>query len=296
MPATTRTMSKRLLSSISKHVELHLLKVSSSKATLQKVVVKPKRRQKHSKHHIRRQAKKKTHPNQDSKQQKPARGHTNIDLSDLPSTTITHWPCRICDCDYPQGVFELLVPICVNCGHEMNDHALPDFSSWNTRCNYVCERPDLVSSVLQLALNTGMAVIRATPLVVKTTLLRLIGYHIILHNPELEPVFVHWLPKNRRNNVPYQEYLDEQVTWARKDNARYRTHNPNARLIYLIDEAQGSYEDEQFWVSELRSRYTRSSRIFVLVCLYGAAGISEIQEPFIESQASKVESGRSQSY
>ncbi|KAF7921527.1 uncharacterized protein EAE98_008374 [Botrytis deweyae] len=225
MPATTRTMSKRLLSSISKDVELHLPKVFSPKAALQKVVVKPKRRQKHSKHHIRRQAKKKPHPNQDSKQQKPARGHTNIDFS------------------------------------------------WNTRCNYVCERPDLVSSVLQLALNTGMAVIRATPLVGKTTLLRLIGYHIILHNPELEP----------------QEYLDEQVTRARKDNARYRTHKPNAKLIYLIDEAQGSYEDEEFWISELRSRYTRSSRIFVLVCLYGAAGISEIQEPFIESQASKVD-------
>ncbi|KAF7882078.1 hypothetical protein EAF00_011594 [Botryotinia globosa] len=287
MPAITRTMSERLLSSISTHVELPLPNVSSSIATLQKVVVKPKRRQKHSKRPTRRQARKRTHPNKYSKQQKPARGHTNIDSSDLPSTTITHWPCHNCDC--PQGVFELLVPICVNCGHEMNDHALYSLSSWNTHCPYICERPDLVSSVLQLALNTGMAVIRATPLVGKTTLLQLLGYHILLHNPELEPVLVMWQPKNRRNNVPYQEFLNEKATWARKDNARYRTHNPNAKIIYLIDEAQGSYEDEEFWIYELKNRYTRSRAIFVLVCLYGAAGISEIHEPFIESQASKVD-------
>ncbi|TGO15023.1 hypothetical protein BTUL_0045g00330 [Botrytis tulipae] len=191
MPAITRTMSKRLLSSILKDVELPLPNVSSSNATLQKVVVKPKRRQKHSEQHTRRQARKRTHPNKDSKQQKPTRGHTNIDSSHLPSTTITHCPCHNCDC--PRGVFELLVPICVNC-------------------------------------NLG-----------------------------------------------------------EKDNARYRTHNPNAKVIYLIDEAQGSYKDEEFWMTELKSRNTRSRSIFVLVCLYGAAGISEIQELIIESHASKVD-------
>ncbi|KAF7903650.1 uncharacterized protein EAF01_006699 [Botrytis porri] len=178
MPATTRSISRRLPSSISKDVELHLPKDSSSNATLQNV------NEKHGKG---------PHQNQGSKQQKPARGNTKIDLSDLPSTTITHWPCHNCDC--PQGVFELLVPICVNCRHEMNDHALHDFSAWNTHCPYICERSDLVSSVLQLASKTGIVVIRATPLVGKTTLLQLLGYHILLHNPELEPVFVLWQPK-----------------------------------------------------------------------------------------------------
>ncbi|KAF5872317.1 uncharacterized protein Bfra_005674 [Botrytis fragariae] len=244
MPATTRAISKRLLSSISKEVELRLPKASSSNATLQNVVGKSKS-QTHSKHQIRRKARKRSHQDQKSKQQKPARGNTKIELSDLPSTTVTHWPCHHCDCS--QGVFELLVPLCVNCGHEMNDHAPRILSSWNTHCPYICERPDLVSSVLQLALNTGMAVIRATPLVGKTTLLQ------------------------------------------RKDNAKYRPHNPDAKIIYLVDEAQGSYEDEEFWISELKNRYTRSRSIFVLVCLYGAAGISEIQEPFIQSQASKVD-------
>ncbi|TGO23492.1 hypothetical protein BPAE_0130g00100 [Botrytis paeoniae] len=171
----------------------------------------------------------------------------------------------------------------------MNDHALHDFSSWNTHCPYVCGRADLVSSVLQLALNIGMAVIRATPLVGKTTLLQLLGCHILLHNPELEPVFVIWQPKNRRNNALYLEFLEGKATWARKDNAKYCPHNPNAKLIYPIDEAQRSYEDEEFWITELKNCCTRSRSIFVLVCLYNAPGVSGTQDPFIESQASKVD-------
>ncbi|TEY39224.1 hypothetical protein BOTCAL_0466g00060 [Botryotinia calthae] len=277
MPATTRSMSKRLLSSISKDVELHLPKASFSDATLQNLVVKPKSRQKHPKRQIRRQARKRSHQNKNSIKQKPARGNKNTDLPGIDSTTITHWPCHKCDC--PQGVFEFLDPICVNCGHEMNDHLIHHSSPWSTNCAYVCERPDLVSSVLKLALDTGMVVIRATPLVGKTTLLQLLGYHILLHNPELEPVFVLWLPKKRRDNAAR----------ARKVNAKYRPHNPDATVIYLIDEAQGSYEDEEFWTAELKNRYTRSRPIFVLVCLYGAVGNYGIQDASIESQASKVD-------
>ncbi|KAM0180802.1 hypothetical protein ACHAPF_002095 [Botrytis cinerea] len=291
MPATTRSMSKRLLSSLSKDVELHLPKASSSNATLQNLVVKRKQCEKHPKRQIKRKSRKRSNQNQNQnpKQEKLIRGNKHIDLPDLDPITITHWPCHNYNCDCPQGVFEFLDPICVNCAHEMNDHALHHLSSWSTRCPYICERPDLVSSVLKLALNTGMVVIRATPLVGKTTLLQLLGYHILLHNPELEPVFVLWQPKSRRDNVPYMEFLNEKADWARKDNAKYRPHNSKATIIYLIDEAQGSYEDEEFWIAQLKNRYTRSRSIFVLVCLYGAAGNSGIQDPSIESQASKVD-------
>ncbi|KAF7947545.1 hypothetical protein EAE96_008631 [Botrytis aclada] len=287
MPAITRSTSKKLLPSVSKDVEVRLPEASSSDVPLHNLVIKPKHHRKDPKRQIRRQIRKRSYQNRNSKRQKPAKANKNIDLPDLHSTTITHWPCRFCDC--PQGVFELLVPICVNCGHDMNDHVLNHLSPWSTRCSYICERPDLVSSVLQLAITTGMVVIRATPLVGKTTLLQLLGYHILLHNPELEPVFVTWQPKKKRDNVPYQEFLNEKTLWAREDNAKYRPHNPKAKIIYLIDEAQGSYEDEEFWMSELRNHYTRSQPIFVLACLYGTAGISEIQDPVIESQASKVD-------
>ncbi|APA07795.1 hypothetical protein sscle_03g025650 [Sclerotinia sclerotiorum 1980 UF-70] len=287
MPVITRSKSKRCLSSIPKDVKLYLPKVSSSDDPPQNLVVYPKCRQSQSKQQSRQQSRKQSHKYQDSSQEKPPGGSTNIHLPNLSSTTITHWPCRACDC--PQGVFELFVPICVNCGHDMDNHELPDSDAFNPLCDYICEREELVSSVLQQAIIMGMVVIRATPVVGKTTLLKLLGRHILFHKRELEPIFITWQPKHERNNLPYQQFLDEKAVSVQEANAKHRPHNPKAKRIFLIDEAQGSYEDEDFWTHDLKNHLTRSRPIFVLACLYSPVGIFGSQGQRVESRASKVD-------
>ncbi|ESZ90747.1 hypothetical protein SBOR_8860 [Sclerotinia borealis F-4128] len=293
MPVTTRSQSKRRLLSIPKDVEshLHLSKTSSSDGPLQNLDIHSKNRQCQSKRQSKLQSKRQSrkqppkqhHKYQQSNQEKPLRGSTN---PNLPSTTMTHYPCNQCNC--PQGVFELLIPICVNCRHTIEYHNLPDISSWNPNCPNVCERQHVVSTVLQQAQYMRVVVIRATPLVGKTTLLSLLGRHILHQREDLEPVFIYWESKDQRNNIPYKQYLKEQVRYARIENAIYRPCNPNARVIFLIDEAQGSYEDEAFWSFELKKPNTRRQPIFVLVCLYGSIGLPGNQNTF-ESQALKVD-------
>ncbi|CAD6439997.1 d573b7de-738c-4b9f-b51c-af534f1a4e5a [Sclerotinia trifoliorum] len=287
MPVVTRSKSKRCLSSLPKDVKLYLPKASSSDDPLQNLVVYPKCRQNQSKHQSRQQPRKKSQKYQNSSQEKPPGGSTNIHLPNLSSTTITHWPCRACGC--PQGVFELFVPICVNCGHDMDNHELQDFVGFNPFCDFICERQELVSSVLQQALTMGMVVIRATPVVGKTTLLKLLGRHILFHRRELEPIYITWQPRNERNNLPYQQVLDEGAVSAQVANARLRPHNPNAKRIFLIDEAQGSYEEDAFWNHDLKNHLTRSRPIFVLACLYSPASIFGSEGQRIESRASKLD-------
>lgn len=166
----------------------------------------------------------------------------------------------------------------------MDDHEYINHR-WDSKCDYVCLRPDLVHSVLQLVRSTRVVVIRATPLVGKTTLLRLLGHHILYEERDLEPVFILWERRDIRDHLPYQQYLEREKLRWQKDNAKYRPQNPNARTIYLIDEAQDSYEEEQFWAQILKNYHTRQQSLFVLVCLYGAVGVSQMRDPNTESQA-----------
>jgi hypothetical protein len=142
-----------------------------------------------------------------------------------------------------------------------------------------------------MARNRRVVVIRATPMVGKTTLLRLLGHHIVMHERDLEPVYIEWRRQNNpdRGKLPYEKYLQREASEWRDHNKAYRPNNPNARMIYLIDEAQGSYEEEHFWGTTLKHPNTRSSSLFVLVCLYGAHGISRTLQPHIESQAQRMD-------
>ncbi|KAL9616924.1 MAG: hypothetical protein Q9160_008237 [Pyrenula sp. 1 TL-2023] len=160
---------------------------------------------------------------------------------------------------------------------------------WASQCDYVCLRPDLVHSILQLVRSTRVVVIRATPLVGKTTLLRLLGRHILLKERDLEPVLILWERRDIRDHLPYQQFLEQQKSINQEENAKYRPQNPKAKTIYLIDEAQDSYEEEQFWSQTLKNHHTRQQSLFILVCLYGAVGVSRMREPNAESQALLVD-------
>ncbi|KAL9085468.1 MAG: hypothetical protein Q9165_007618 [Trypethelium subeluteriae] len=170
----------------------------------------------------------------------------------------------------------------------MADHDEHPDHPWYPNCDYICEREELVTSILQQLRNLGVVIIRATPQVGKTTLLRLLGHRIISTDPDLEPVFVYWQERFKRGNSTWTQYLEENKGDWQKANAKVRPYNPGARTVYLIDEAQGSYEEDVLW-SELRNHHNlRNQPLFVLVCVYGAAGISRIRNPDVESQARRV--------
>ena len=101
---------------------------------------------------------------------------------------IMHWPCRFCSC--PKGAFIYSINACTRCGHEMDDHE-EYHHLWNLDCDFVCERQDLVAFILQLVRNTRVVIIRATPLVGKSTLLRLLGRHILDTQRDLESILIH---------------------------------------------------------------------------------------------------------
>lgn len=142
-------------------------------------------------------------------------------------------------------------------------------STWNPHCDYVSEREGLVAATIQLALERGMVLIRATPQVGKTTLLRLLGRHIRDKLHSLEPIWIDWKCREQRNGLSCLIYLaDEATKWCRL-NARHRPHNPNARKIFLIDEAQNSYPELDFWSQHFKNIPTTSQPSFVLACAYG---------------------------
>ncbi|KAF2816880.1 uncharacterized protein BDZ99DRAFT_504827 [Mytilinidion resinicola] len=215
---------------------------------------------------------------------------TNFSSPELSDSTLTHWPCSSCPC--PQGAFHYPVDNCIRCGHTMDDHE--DFDHlWDPECDFVCQRPDLVYSIVQLVRSTRVVVIRATPQVGKTTLLRLLGRHILYEEEDLEPVFILWRRREMRremgDSLPYKQYLEQEKSRWQEDNAKYRPYNPKATTVNLIDEAQDSYEEENFWAQTLKNPNTRQQSMFVLVCLYGATGVSRMREPNNESQALRMD-------
>ena len=123
---------------------------------------------------------------------------------------------------------------------------------------------------MQLVGVMRVVIIRATPQAGKTTLLHLLGHHILYKQTELEPVFIDWKKRAERNNLPIDEYLEQEKSLWQGRNAKYRPYNPRAKTLYLIDEGQESYEEGDFWNRELKNRGTRYRPMFVVVCLYGA--------------------------
>lgn len=213
------------------------------------------------------------------KPQKRSRKHQSVNTNEqsqtateLPSPAlsdniITHWACQDCSCS--QGAFEYPVDSCIRCGHKMEQHENENLH-WDPRCDYLCERNDMVVSIMRLVELMRVVIIRATPQAGKTTLLHLLGHHVLYKQTELEPVFIDWRPRRERDDLPIGEYLEKEKSLWQGRNAKFRPYNPKAKTLYLIDEGQESYEECDFWNRELKNRGTRYRPMFVVVCLYGA--------------------------
>ena len=204
----------------------------------------------------------------------------------LDNTLKSSWPCQQCSCE--EGTFRGLDNSCVTCRHHMDDHMPHGNNPWDAQCDHVCEREDLVTSVLQRVRQYGVVVIRATPQVGKTALLKLLGHRIVRKELDLEPVYISWEGQRIREGTPYEQYLEAHRAYYQQRNATIRGCNSGGQTIYLIDEAQGSYEETSFWSSLKNYRGTRTQSLYVLVCVYGAVGVSRIRDPSIESQALRI--------
>ncbi|ESZ97909.1 hypothetical protein SBOR_1708 [Sclerotinia borealis F-4128] len=299
MPVITRSKSRLLKLSILEDVESHIslkqsIVVNNTSAPndpLRKAVVsskpgRPKRQPK--KLQPKKLQPKKSQPNkpppsspksskesqkyQDYNKSESSLTSKNLYSSNLPPDTFTHFFCQKCDCQ--QGVFKGLVNSCTKCKHQFDDHH-DKKNPWNPICDFLCERQDLVTSIMQELLKTRVVVIRATPLVGRTVLLQLLDQNST---------------RTARDNLPYEKYLkNAESTWQLK-NAEIRPHNPAAQKVFLIDEAQNSYEEKLFWNQYLRNSNISSQPLFVLVSLYGALGVSMNREILVASQAIRIDS------
>lgn len=121
---------------------------------------------------------------------------TECSLPDFSDSIIIHWACMTCS--YSQGVFEYPVDSCIRCGHQM-EHYETVSSDWDPGCDYICQRNNLVASIMQLLEVMRVVIIRATPQVGKTTLLHLLGLHVLHKRKDLEPVFIDWKTRVERS-------------------------------------------------------------------------------------------------
>ena len=71
----------------------------------------------------------------------------------------------------------------------MNDHGNVE-PDWDPKCSYICERTELVASIMGLLESMRVVVIRASPQAGKSILLRLLGPHVLHQQRELEPVYI----------------------------------------------------------------------------------------------------------
>ncbi|KAJ8065305.1 hypothetical protein OCU04_005998 [Sclerotinia nivalis] len=160
---------------------------------------------------------------------------------------------------------------------------------WRPVCDYLCERSDLVNSILQRVRDTRVVIIRFIPVIGKTILLKLLGYHIHKNCPDLEPIFIEWKTEKQRNDLPYGKYLQEETAVWKAKNAEIRPHNPKATNIFLIDEGQNSYRDVSFWNEQLKNPNILSQPKFIIVCPRGISGLSAIDDSDFLSQVRRID-------
>ena len=248
MPVTTRSKSRRLLTPLStlESVEPHLIIEPSLRTAEKSIYSTTAKLSTQNPITSTKSRSLKQIPPTTQESPKESREHHNVDRKNKPQTTtdsspreladgvITHTACRACSC--PQGLFQYPLYACIGCGHVMDSHEDLEHY-WNSKCDNVCERPDLVTSILQLVRDTRVVIVRATPQTGKTTLLWLLGRHILDEHKDLEPILIQWERKAERDGLSYQEFLSHKATAWQRMNSKYRPPNPDARLIYLVDEA-----------------------------------------------------------
>ncbi|KAI9685635.1 MAG: hypothetical protein M1820_010769 [Bogoriella megaspora] len=122
----------------------------------------------------------------------------------------------------------------------------------------------------------------------KSVLLKLLGHHIVHNEPGLEPIFVDWETRAHRGDIDYLKYLEKQSEVWKEQNEKIRPYKPSTKRIFLIDEAQDSYEENDLWQMLKNYRGGRNNALYVLVCVYGTDVVPTHRYANVESQARQM--------
>ncbi|KAL9120246.1 MAG: hypothetical protein Q9187_003203 [Circinaria calcarea] len=187
----------------------------------------------------------------------------------------------------------------------MLDHSHPP-TIWQDPPSYSnVFRKNLVQGLLDLVINKKVIVIRSTPATGKSKALLQLGDYI-LKSPKhdmLEPVLITWDKDPKKH---YRTYLDEKAEEFVKINEQHRTTQEKQhrtpqegqrqppkkgrRNIFLIDEAQNTYEEKDMWSRLFKNPLDLDHELYVLVCVYGSSqGIFRFGKALSESALINLE-------
>lgn len=134
---------------------------------------------------------------------------------------------------------------------------------------YLCNREELVRNATDLLRNRGVIVLRAPPNTGKTTLLHLISKYITSNHVDLTPVYCLWAPRTKAEITRHTYGFKQQLLDA------LDSQNPSEdeweRAVFLIDEAQYTYEEHHMWDEYFKNPREGTGPRFVLVCVHGSA-------------------------
>ncbi|KAI4280404.1 MAG: hypothetical protein L6R38_004499 [Xanthoria sp. 2 TBL-2021] len=130
-----------------------------------------------------------------------------------------------------------------------------------TQTSFLTERKKLVTNTVKLLKEKVVIVIRAPPQCGKTTLLSLIAREILTNISHLEPVCTRWERRTYDDNKTYYEVLESPRAEARVANQALREtlktdgHDFTGyrRPVYLIDDAENTYDEVAFWDQSLQA-------------------------------------------
>jgi hypothetical protein len=131
-------------------------------------------------------------------------------------------------------------------------------------------REETVHKLLELVMAQTVVQVRGTPTCGKTVLANLLYSYAQKAYPDYVVVYVTWqlYGSYMRQKQRWKEFL---CTWSR-GHIQPENFWTNNNVIYIIDEAQLSYEDELFWVECIKTQKDKLvGPYFVLFSLYGSA-------------------------
>jgi hypothetical protein len=135
--------------------------------------------------------------------------------------------------------------------------------------NDYTQRRDTIKKLLDLVISHRVIHVRGTPTSGKTVLSRMLYTHILQEYQAFSPIYITWeLPgsEGRSEGKHWLSYLCEKGSIP--EESFWHQHN----AIFVLDEAQLSYQETSFWVECIKSQKDNDSGPrFVLFSSFGSA-------------------------
>lgn len=129
-----------------------------------------------------------------------------------------------------------------------------------------CPRTETVRELARILDDEQVVLVRGTPTSGKTTLAKLLDEYYERH--DVPSVLIRSWPKGG-----YNLYTDILIQRARRKGHTFVTENniDNCNIVFIIDEAQMSYHDQNLWLEFIKSQISRLHGPRVcLFCSYGS--------------------------